>query len=346
MNIRSRINSLTNAAERIMKRERLVSFPTILQLEISASCNLSCTICARSEFPYGPGNLPIELIRSVEPMFGYVQKLILHGYGEPLAHPSFEKIMEIVAPYSCHKSFYSNGTLLSGRRAQAVLTGRMSEITISVDSPEKKAFEDIRMGASFDRVVSNIRKFIALRNTAQSRTPRVVIAAVAMRDNVDRLADLVDLAAGCGADAVEINYLMAYKEALVKRSLFFDRQRANEALSEVARRARAYNIETRLPAFFTMEGEPPPPTPQKTCIRPYDFAYVGYDGNVRPCCFPLLYLGNIKSEGFLTIWNGEKYRKLRREFATNSPPSFCRACLSGVYTNVDSRMCHISCETS
>ena len=40
------------------------------------------------------------------------------------------------------------------------------------------------------------------------------------------------------------------------------------------------------------------PQPQKTCLRPYDFSYVGYDGNVRPCCFPLLYLGSIAETEF------------------------------------------------
>jgi MoaA/NifB/PqqE/SkfB family radical SAM enzyme len=344
MNLKSSLNQLLNLAERKLKRESLLSLPTILQVEITSACNLSCSICARARFPYGPGNLSLGLFRSLVPIFPYLKRLILHGYGEPLAHPRFSEIMEIVAPFSCEKSFYSNGTLLFGKKARAVLTGGMTEIAVSIDSPDKRAFESIRRGASFDRVVKNVADFTALRDAAGSMTPRVVIAAVAMTDNVTDLPALVDLAARCRADTLEISYLMAYEEGLVERSLFFDKARANSALERVKERARALGVETRLPAPFTTDGEPKPPAPQDTCPRPYDFAYVGYDGNVRPCCFPLLFLGTIKNEPFDGIWNGAGYRRLRRAFAEDDPPAFCRACLSGVYTDVDSEKCHVSCE--
>ncbi len=344
MNVKSSANSLLNVLEQKLKRETLVSLPTIMQVEITSDCNLACSICARAEFPYGPGSLPVKLFKSLTPVFPYLKKLILHGYGEPLAHLRFAEIMDIVAPVSCEKSFYTNGTLLSGKRAQAVLSGGITEFTVSIDSPNREGFEAIRRGASFDRVISNVRGFIAERNKNGKRLPRVAIAAVAMADNASDLPKLVDLAAECGAEAVEINYLMAYKKDLVKRSLFFDQGRARAAIEAVERRARALGIEVRLPAPFSNDAVVSAPTPQETCLRPYDFSYIGYDGNVRPCCFPLLFLGTISEHNFRDIWNGAGYRGLRRAFARHRPPDFCRACLSGVYTDVNSASCHISCE--
>jgi len=343
MNYTSLLHTALNHLERILKRERLKSLPTILQVEISSDCNLTCSICARNEFPYGPGHLSVDLFRTLVPIFPYLKRLILHGYGEPMAHPRFTEIMDIVAPFECEKSFYTNGTLLSGKRARAVIDGGMTEITVSIDSPDKKRFEQIRKGASFDRVTGNVRRFIEMRNESRTNLPRVVLAAVAMKDNVDELPELVDLARDLSADAIEINYLMAYKEELVDRSLFFDRSRANASLTEVAGRARAAGIETRLPDLFAPDDERREPRPQKTCLRPYDFSYVGYDGNVRPCCFPLLYLGTVVQTDFREIWNNEGYRGLRRSFADGKPPEFCRSCLSGIYTHVDSEKCHISC---
>ncbi len=344
MNLASLSNTVLNNVERFLKRERLISLPTVMQLEISSACNLTCSICARAEFPYGPGNLPLDSVRRLSPIFPYLKKLILHGYGEPLAHPQFVDIMDIVAPFSCEKSFYTNGTLLTGDKARAVIAGGVTEITVSIDSPRKTSFERIRKGASFDRVINNVGGFIEMRNGLNLRRPRVVIAAVAMRDNVEELVELVDLAADLSADALEVNYLMAYKKELVEKSLFFDRRRANAALREVRKRAHKRGIEARLPGLFVVDGEPAVPRAQRTCPRPYDFTYIGYDMNVRPCCFPLLYLGTIAETDFREIWNGRGYQGLRRSFARGTPADFCRACLSGVYTHVDSEKCHISCE--
>jgi len=344
MNELAKQNRLLNDRERMGKKTELKSLPTILQVELSADCNLTCSICARNEFPYGPGSLPIDLFDTLTFLFPSLEKLILHGYGEPMAHPGFQTIMGRVAGFACHTSFYTNGTLLFGDRARAVLTGDVDEIAVSIDSPDPKKFEDIRTGASFRRVTDNVKKFIEARNEKGMETPRIVVAAVAMKETVDDLVDLTRFVADLGADAIEVNYLMAYKEELVSRSLFFDQERANRALEEVKRHADELGLEARLPEPFTLGGMKSPGTQEMSCLRVYDFAYIGYDGNVRPCCFPLLYLGNIAEEGFLDIWNNKAYRKLRKSFADNKPPSFCMECLSGTYTDVDSRKCHISCE--
>lgn len=337
-------NRILNDRERAEKKTSLESLPTILQVEISADCNLTCSICARNEFPYGPGHLSIELFDTLTFLFPTLEKLILHGYGEPMAHPEFHTIMDRTAGFACHTSFYTNGTLLFGERAQAVLGGDVDEIAVSIDTPDSRLFEDIRTGASFQRVTDNVRKLISARNERGTNTPRIVIAAVAMKETVDDLPTLTDFVADLGADAIEVNYLMAYKKELVERSLFFDQERANRALEKVRRRAEELGLESRLPEPFSLGLKDLHNSGEFLCPRLYDFTYIGYDGNVRPCCFPLLYLGNIAEEGLLDIWNNDGYRKLRKSFADGSPPSFCRECLSGTYTDVDSRKCHISCE--
>ncbi|MBN1880629.1 MAG: SPASM domain-containing protein [Deltaproteobacteria bacterium] len=344
MNEMAEKNRLLNDREREEKKTELSSLPTILQVELSADCNLTCSICARNEFPYGPGSLPISLFDTLTFLFPSLEKLILHGYGEPLAHPEFQTVMGRVAGFACHTSFYTNGTLLFGDRARAILDGDVDEIAVSIDTPDPKRFEDIRTGASFRRVTENVRSFIESRNARGMKTPRIVIAAVAMNETVEDLAKLTEFVADLGADVIEVNYLMAYKEELVRRSLFFDQERANRALEEVRRRAIELGLESRLPEPFSLGSQAPQKQEEFFCPRLYDFSYIGYDGNVRPCCFPLLYLGNIADEGFLDIWNNQAYQKLRKSFADGSPPSFCIECLSGTYTDVDSRKCHISCE--
>lgn len=343
--VMAHLNSAINTIERWAKRSHLLSYPSILQIELSSSCNLTCTICARSEFPYGPGYFPLSSFSSLVPAFPYVKKLILHGYGEPLMHPKFPEIMEIIGPHSCHKSFYTNGTLLSGKRVDAIFQGNIDEIAVSIDTPHAPTFESIRTGASFRRIVENIDNFIAKRDARKkAKRPRVILATVAMTDTVQHLPSLVDFAASLGVDAVEVNYLMAYKKSLVKKSLYFLQEQSNIAFIEAKERAKRHGMELRLPALFSLKKTHEGPRPQNVCPRLYDFIYIGYDANVRPCCFPLLFVGNISNESIKEIWNGKAYQNLRESFAKRMPPQFCGECLTGTYTDVDSEKCHISCE--
>jgi len=69
--------------------------------------------------------------------------------------------------------------------------------------------------------------------------------------------------------------------------------------------------------------------PSKTfCIMPWIHIYVNPDGSVLPCCIGHhhYHLGNTQVSTLKEIWNGEKYREMRRNMLEGKRCSQCSAC--------------------
>ena len=65
------------------------------------------------------------------------------------------------------------------------------------------------------------------------------------------------------------------------------------------------------------------------------YAKIEPDGSVFPCCRSPqeLKMGNVKEKPFEEIWNGKKYRQLRKSFFTGKLMKSCRDCpLLGLYS--------------
>lgn len=67
----------------------------------------------------------------------------------------------------------------------------------------------------------------------------------------------------------------------------------------------------------------------KKCILPWIHLQVDSDGSARACCNAQKTgepLGNILTENIVTVWNNEKYRKLRQDMIDGLEPEHCRPC--------------------
>ena len=64
------------------------------------------------------------------------------------------------------------------------------------------------------------------------------------------------------------------------------------------------------------------------CMSLEKHMYVSQDGEVLPCCTAgLPHFGNALRESIYDIWNGEAYRKFRRQFHSETPPAACAKCV-------------------
>jgi hypothetical protein len=74
---------------------------------------------------------------------------------------------------------------------------------------------------------------------------------------------------------------------------------------------------------------PPPARPHAlefpTCFRPWQACSISELGEVRPCAVYWRPMGTLVGHTFEQVWNGRKYRQLRRA-VNEAPDSICHSC--------------------
>ncbi len=153
-----------------------------LEFQITDRCNLRCRHCYIGEGLHQ--DLSFERIKKVLEEFEEIQglRLLLSG-GEPLLHPHFWEINDILRDYAFRSVLLSNGTLITRDVSKRL---RVHEVQISLDGM-KEGHESIRGKGTFEKAVSAI-------DFLQEAKIRVSIATMIHRKNLkefDTLASLI-----------------------------------------------------------------------------------------------------------------------------------------------------------
>jgi radical SAM protein with 4Fe4S-binding SPASM domain len=122
-----------------------------LEFQITDRCNLRCRHCYIGEGLHQ--DLPLEKILRVLKEFEEIQglRLLLSG-GEPLLHPHFWEINEILREYPFRSVLLSNGTLINKATAEKL---HVHEVQISLDGM-KEGHESIRGEGTFEKTLQTI----------------------------------------------------------------------------------------------------------------------------------------------------------------------------------------------
>jgi len=173
-------------------------FPATINIETTNICNASCTICPHSQMTRPKGIMEEALYRRVidECAAQGCESVHLHNFGEPLFDPALSKRIAYAKGKGIRSvKIFTNASLLHGQKAQDLLESGIDEIKVSIDGADREEFESIRRGLSYEKVTSNIKRFVSLRNERHQRTPRVIVACSttsSMRRSMDNLKTVVD----------------------------------------------------------------------------------------------------------------------------------------------------------
>ncbi len=274
--------------------------------------------------------------------------LHLQGLGEPLLHPRFFDMADHAAARGVEVSVNTNLTVLTPRQAERAASGGLAAIFVSVDGARAETYERIRVDARFDRLERNVARLLGAI-ARRGRGPRVELTAVAMRDNLDELADLVTLAARWGVRSLRVQHLChdfgestlparyAPMRAFVadQTLLGADPAHVERAFANARDAAERHGVALRLPRLQPLAHAPGTPG-RSRCDWPWHGPYVSYDGTAMPCCMVATpdraALGNVVREGVAAVWNGPAYQDFRRRLDSDEPPEICRSC--SVYAHV------------
>ena len=317
--------------------------PVCLYLETTNRCNILCTTCPRTfEELEPPADMSWELFTSIVDQFPKIERVVLHGVGEPLMTRDLVRMIRYLKARGTHVLFNTNATLLTRRKGKELIEAGLDEMRVSLDAAEPGSYEQVRGLPLFNRVLENVRAFIRLQREMATVTPRVSLWLTGLKETISQLPDFVRLAKQLGIEEVYLQRLvylsdgqgLARAESALFESINPDESRLIEETEDLA---------VSLGVRFSASGATEPGTslrksddnkPWSLCRRPWTLMYFTAHGSALPCCiapfsmkgYDNFTLGNAAQQDLRQIWNGEKYQQFRGSLLTDQPPKACENC--------------------
>ena len=343
MIVSSIASSITRAAPHADGAD--LPLPRELYLESTNRCNERCDQCPRTHLGREPEkDLMLAEMRSITDQFTTLDRVVLHGLGEPLMNPELPAMVAHLRGRGAHVLFNSNALLLNERRARALIMADLSELRVSLDGATPATYARVRgvNEKALPLIVANVRHFCALRRELGATRPAISLWFTAMRENIEELPRVVELAAEMAVPEVYVQRFIYFGKGLAQaEQALFARVRERELalIHQADARCRELGIQFRAtgaatPIEYLARGERPAERLWSGCQRPYALAYITAHGTVFSCCFAPFHpgraserqLGNALERPFAEIWNGERYRAFRRAFESATPWDQCAGC--------------------
>src|SRR5207249_12070047 len=124
---------------------------------------------------------------------------------EPFMTPDFADRLMLARQYGVpYSRVVTNGTLLTEKTIEKILDSQITSLTFSIDGGTKEVYEDIRVGARFENVLTKIDVFRTLRERRGAALPRLQINHVLMERNIDHFEEFLALLDSIRPEQVDV----------------------------------------------------------------------------------------------------------------------------------------------
>jgi len=338
-----------NKLHGLSKQAEAVKLSSI-NLELSSQCNLNCANCFRRTYS-GAGKdelIDIKILKTIVKDLNSLSSIDLTGWGEPLLHPDFSQILNLLrSNFSGTLSFTTNGVLLNPALIQAILKTKVDIICFSIDAGEELTYQKLR-GGYWAQVKSAISLLVEEKKKQKSSSPRLYASFLLRKDNFFELLSFCEKIWGLGMQGVILQQLTGIfnQEQLnqITYSGYYGADFKDETLWDLINQLKkefAQKLDIIGPERIYSEI-------QGGCgAFPLGHFFIKANGEVSPCCalgYPallldrkrkpktprLLILGDLKKQGLNQIWQGESAVNFRKEMLKKGYAQACQDCI-GLY---------------
>ncbi len=321
-----------------------------IQLEVSTQCNSSCVYCPRHVHSdrWRDGLLEWQTFERLAPAFPDTNLVYLQGWGEPLLHPEFWRMVRRTRASGAAAGFTTNGTLLDGVARENSIVYGVNIVSVSLAGATAETHGRFRQGCKLDAIEEGVAALRDLKRAKCSGVPHIHLSFVLLRSNLEEAPGLVGLAQRWGARQIVISNLNPMEAPDMQEESLGSHPDlwplAEETLERTKRQAAEHGIRLHYQGFRS--GEPGPVCPEnvlKAC-------FVSHRGDVSPCVFTnvsyeagaggragagRLVFGNVREQTLPEIWASEKAREFRAVFVerlksgrtgATGLPAPCRNC--------------------
>lgn len=286
--------------------------------ELTASCNLKCQHCrAEAQDEAVANELSTEHIISVAKDIRKVgDPIIVLTGGEPLARNDFFEIAKTCTGLFSRVALATNGTLVTDQIAKKIADSGIQRVSISIDGSTADTHDNFRrMPGSFDNA---LRGWESLRSAGVSVQMNVTVA----RHNVDELEDILKLAIERGADAFHVFVLVPVGcGAELSDDVRLNEDEMDKVLrwlfdKSIELRGKLHIKATCAPQYYRIMREVSKErgismqpkghglhATTRGCLAGSAVCFISRIGDVQPCGYLPVKVGNVTETNFGEIWN-------------------------------------------
>ena len=312
--------------------------------DVSYACNLHCKHCyATAGKPWKDELTTEEAKRAIDIFDRAGVAIISFSGGEPLVRPDILELIRYAADKGIYIAMATNGTLISRKKAKEMKEAGVQFLQISLDGADAETHDNFRgWKGAFDLTINGIKNAVA-------EGFFVEIATTITRFNLKQVPEIIDLAERLGA-----NWFMAYNFVPTGRGKdIIEMDLSPEEREELLKtlwhelKTRKINVLSTAPQFARVALMQESGTDEK--IVPTHFynpkfagqlvdlaEFIGgcgagrfymsmrANGNLQPCVFLPVTVGNIRRDNFEDIWDNNKVlRELRDKDLMNGGCGTC-----------------------
>lgn len=285
--------------------------------EATVACNLECVHCRRLEISKTLSRedlttqQALDFIKSLARDFAPPPVLVFSG-GEPLARGDIFDLIRAAAQFEVPTALATNGTLIDQALAREIADSGLRRVSISLDGASASTHDQFRkMRGSFDRAVQGFRFLRSLGMSMQ-------LNATLTRHNIRELDAIYRLALELGAESLHYFLLVPVGCGLeIKEYFQLSAQEYEDALHRIYEQACEEKIHIRpicAPHYFRIlaqkkspflkkdSGRPGMNQITKGCLAGSGICFVSHKGQVFPCGYLPIEVGNIQRQRLIEIW--------------------------------------------
>ena len=297
--------------------------PLVMSWNVTRECNLKCSHCyinaaekkLENELTTQEGKQLIDQICQVSSPL-----LILSG-GEPLLRPDIYELINYGSKKGLKMGLGSNGSLIDQEAARKLKDAGIATVSISLDSHIPEQHDDFRgVEGSWDKAVQAIK---ALRKN----NVLVQVNTTLTQQNYSQIDDIMSFAENIGVENFHLFFLVPTGRGVKLTDI--SAQKYEDMITNTFAKVARHKLNVRpscAPQFMRIAKNMGLDMRMwiRGCMAGLNYCRIYPNGDVTPCPYLPIKLGNIREKSFKEIWtNAELFKALR---STDSLKGKCGVC--------------------
>lgn len=312
-----------------LRRPMATGAPFSVILELTGLCNLNCPHCYVQTYKQLSDQVAKEL--STEEWLSVIDELaqanvvtLVFSGGEPLMREDFFELVDYAFKKGMNISLATNGTMVDREVAKRLRTMGVGWVEISIDGAEKDVHDAIRGEGTFEKAVNAVRCCI------EEGIDAVALAITLTKQNKDEVDEIFELARDLGVGYLVFLNFIPSREAAASRDLDVSPYEREAILKQIVKKKQTYDCfkkvtilqsthvarvaeemaESREKFELREIGLTTISTPGMGWLLDYvggcaagrHLAAITARGDILPCAFLPLNLGNVREDNFIDVW--------------------------------------------